>query len=229
MVPRIMASTPSTLPSLAAVTGSVRSLLVRFCSARSLSMALRSITLTLPSCTSLVIRRSAAAFPRLGALISTKGSFMPPWTAALSKSKTATRFFGLWPHPDTAARASIVDHTTTRIPEPLGHHYSVGSGGVNSWDVTPTIIVRILTGERLIEVPFDGERNITLSEKEKMLAGELYRSTGSELQAAMAEARQHLRRLNAIPNGGMGLVEQAVESHVSNTAKRGAPVGMAIL
>jgi len=41
---------------------------------------------------------------------------------------------------------------------------------------------------------------MTLSEKEKMLAGELYRSTGSELQAAMAEAQQHLRRLNAIPN-----------------------------
>ena len=57
-----------------------------------------------------------------------------------------------------------------------------------------------LPGERLIEVPFDGERNITLSEKEKMLAGELYRSTGSELQAAMAEVQQHLRRLNAIPN-----------------------------
>jgi len=35
-----------------------------------------------------------------------------------------------------------------------------------------------------------------------MLAGELYRSTGSELQAAIAEAQQHLRRLNAIPNGG---------------------------
>ena len=83
-----------------------------------------------------------------------------------------------------------------------------------------------LPGERLIEVPFDGERNMTLSEKDKMLAGELYRSTGSELQAAMAEARQHLRRLNA---RGMSLVEQAVESHVSNTAKRGAPVGMAIL
>jgi maltose O-acetyltransferase len=41
---------------------------------------------------------------------------------------------------------------------------------------------------------------MTLSEKEKMLAGELYRSTDCELQAAMAEAQQHLRRLNAIPN-----------------------------
>src|SRR5438309_9788992 len=226
MVPRIMASTPSTLPSLAAVTGSVRSLLVRFCSARSLSMALRSITLTLPSCTSLVIRRSAAAFPRLGALISTKGSFMPPWTAALSKSKTATRFFGLWPHPDTVPRASIVAHTTTRIPNLWAIIIVLAVEASTVGMLPQPSLFAFLPGERLIEVPFDGERNITLSEKEKMLAGELYRSTGSELQAAMAEARQHLRRLNA---RGMSLVEQAVESHVSNTAKRGATVGMAIL
>jgi len=40
---------------------------------------------------------------------------------------------------------------------------------------------------------------MTLSEKEKMLAGELYRcSTDPELQAALAQAQQHLRRLNAI-------------------------------
>ena len=92
--------------------------------------------------------------------------------------------------------------------------------------------------ERLIEVLFNRERNMTLSEKEKMLAGELHRSTGSELHAAMAEAQQHLRRLNAIPNEDFerrfvvlhtrSLVEQAVESHVSNTPKRGAPGGMAI-
>jgi len=41
---------------------------------------------------------------------------------------------------------------------------------------------------------------MTLSEKEKMLAGELYRSTDSKLQAAMAQAQQHLRQLNIIPN-----------------------------
>jgi maltose O-acetyltransferase len=41
---------------------------------------------------------------------------------------------------------------------------------------------------------------MTLSEKFKMLAGELYRSTDCELQAAMARAQQHLRRLNAMPN-----------------------------
>jgi hypothetical protein len=93
MVPRIMASTPSTLPSLAAVTGSVRSVLLRFCSARSLSMALRSITLTLPSWTSLAIRRLAAAFPRSGALVSTKGDLMPPWTA-LSTQRRLPAFFG---------------------------------------------------------------------------------------------------------------------------------------
>jgi maltose O-acetyltransferase len=39
-----------------------------------------------------------------------------------------------------------------------------------------------------------------LTEKEKMLSGELYRSIGPELQAAAARAQQHLRRLNATPN-----------------------------
>jgi maltose O-acetyltransferase len=38
------------------------------------------------------------------------------------------------------------------------------------------------------------------SEKEKMLAGELYRSTDLELQSAMARAQRLLRRLNGIPN-----------------------------
>jgi len=37
-------------------------------------------------------------------------------------------------------------------------------------------------------------------EKEKMLAGELYRSTDAELVAAMASAQRLLRELNAIPN-----------------------------
>ena len=41
---------------------------------------------------------------------------------------------------------------------------------------------------------------MTLSEKEKMLAGELYRSTDPELQAALAQAQRHLRRLNAMHN-----------------------------
>jgi maltose O-acetyltransferase len=41
---------------------------------------------------------------------------------------------------------------------------------------------------------------MTPSEKEKMLAGELYRSTDSELQIALAQAQQQLRQLNAIPN-----------------------------
>jgi maltose O-acetyltransferase len=50
---------------------------------------------------------------------------------------------------------------------------------------------------------------MTLSEKKKMLAGELYRSTDAELQAEMAEAQQHLRRLNAIPNED---VEQRFEA-----------------
>jgi maltose acetyltransferase-like protein len=37
---------------------------------------------------------------------------------------------------------------------------------------------------------------MALSEKEKMLVGELYRSTDAELQADMAEAQQRLRQLN---------------------------------
>jgi len=38
------------------------------------------------------------------------------------------------------------------------------------------------------------------SEKEKMIAGELYCSTDPELQSALAEAQRHLFRLNTIPN-----------------------------
>jgi maltose O-acetyltransferase len=38
------------------------------------------------------------------------------------------------------------------------------------------------------------------SEREKMLAGELYRATDHELQGALAVAQRHLRQLNAIAN-----------------------------
>jgi maltose O-acetyltransferase len=41
---------------------------------------------------------------------------------------------------------------------------------------------------------------MTPSERQKMLAGELYRSTEPELQIALAQAQQQLRELNAIPN-----------------------------
>jgi maltose O-acetyltransferase len=41
---------------------------------------------------------------------------------------------------------------------------------------------------------------MALSEKEKMLAGALYRSADLELQAMMAKAEQRLRQLNSIPN-----------------------------
>jgi maltose O-acetyltransferase len=44
-----------------------------------------------------------------------------------------------------------------------------------------------------------------LTEKEKMLAGELYRSIDPELQSAAARAQQHLRRLNTTPNEDVGL------------------------
>ncbi len=38
------------------------------------------------------------------------------------------------------------------------------------------------------------------SEREKMLAGELYRSTDAELRALLAAAQDMIRRVNAIPN-----------------------------
>jgi maltose O-acetyltransferase len=41
---------------------------------------------------------------------------------------------------------------------------------------------------------------MTRSEKEKMLASELYRSTDAELQGMAGKAQQHLCCLNAIPN-----------------------------
>jgi maltose O-acetyltransferase len=41
---------------------------------------------------------------------------------------------------------------------------------------------------------------MTPSEKEKMLAGELYRSTDAELQSLMADAQRQLRQLNGIAN-----------------------------
>ena len=80
--------------------------------------------------------------------------------------------------------------------------------------------------ERLVEVLFNRERNMTLSEKEKMLAGELYRSTGSELQAEMAEAQQHLRRLNAIPNEDFErrfVVLQALLGQIGNSTQIKSP------
>jgi maltose O-acetyltransferase len=48
-----------------------------------------------------------------------------------------------------------------------------------------------------------GDRGIlkmAYTEKEKMLAGELYRSTDPELQAALGRAQERLRRLNSVPN-----------------------------
>lgn len=80
--------------------------------------------------------------------------------------------------------------------------------------------------ERLIEVLFNRERNMTLSEKEKMLAGELYRSTGCELQAEMAEAQQYLRRLNAIPNEDFErrfVVLQALLGQIGNSTQIKSP------
>jgi maltose O-acetyltransferase len=51
-----------------------------------------------------------------------------------------------------------------------------------------------------------------LSEKEKMLAGELYCSSDPELQAAAAQAQQHLRRLNSTPNEDLGLRRMVLQA-----------------
>lgn len=51
-----------------------------------------------------------------------------------------------------------------------------------------------------------------LTEKEKMLAGELYRSIDPELQSAAAQAQQHLRRLNATPNEDLDLRRTVLQS-----------------
>ena len=51
-----------------------------------------------------------------------------------------------------------------------------------------------------------------LTEKEKMLAGELYRSIDPELQSAAAQAQQHLRRLNATPNEDLNLRRTVLQS-----------------
>lgn len=51
-----------------------------------------------------------------------------------------------------------------------------------------------------------------LSEKEKMLAGELYCSSDPELQAAAAQAQEHLRRLNSTPNEDLGLRRKVLQA-----------------
>lgn len=57
---------------------------------------------------------------------------------------------------------------------------------------------------------------MSLNEKEKMLAGELYRSTDQDLQASMAIAQQRLRCLNAIPNEDAEQRFSALESLFGN-------------
>lgn len=67
---------------------------------------------------------------------------------------------------------------------------------------------------------------MNLTEKEKMLAGELYRSTDPELQAALAQAQQQLRRLNAIPNEEMRQrfeVLQAMLGHIGSGTQIKSP------
>ena len=63
MEPTIIASTPRMRPILAAVDASARSLLEKFCSARILSSALRSITEYLPLCTSRCTSMSEMPLP----------------------------------------------------------------------------------------------------------------------------------------------------------------------
>ena len=51
-----------------------------------------------------------------------------------------------------------------------------------------------------------------LSEKEKMPAGELYRSIDPELQSAAAQAQRYLRRLNETPNEDLDLRRTVLQS-----------------
>jgi maltose O-acetyltransferase len=51
-----------------------------------------------------------------------------------------------------------------------------------------------------------------LTEKEKMLVGDLYRSTDPELQAAATEAQRHLRRLNSMPNEDVKLRRELLQT-----------------
>ncbi|PWT77987.1 MAG: maltose acetyltransferase [Acidobacteria bacterium] len=53
---------------------------------------------------------------------------------------------------------------------------------------------------------------MTPTEREKMLAGDLYRSTDPELQAAAAQAQILLRRLNATPNEDLGLRQAVLQA-----------------
>jgi maltose O-acetyltransferase len=65
-------------------------------------------------------------------------------------------------------------------------------------------LVRVLrdavSENRLLRYVKGRRRRMTCSEKQKMLAGELYRSTDPELQAIMANAQRQVRQLNALPN-----------------------------
>lgn len=58
-----------------------------------------------------------------------------------------------------------------------------------------------------------------LSEKEKMLAGKLYRSTDPELQTTAAQAQQHLRRLNEMPNENVELRRTVLERLLSTVGE----------
>ena len=72
----------------------------------------------------------------------------------------------------------------------------------------------------------DGETTMSLNEKEKMLAGELYRSTDRDLQAAMATTQQQLRRLNAIPNEDVDQRFSALKAllgHIGNDTQIKSP------
>lgn len=67
---------------------------------------------------------------------------------------------------------------------------------------------------------------MTPSEKEKMLAGELYHSTDPDLQAALATTQQRLRRLNTIPNEDTGQRFSALKTllgHVGNGTQIRSP------
>src|SRR5579872_4287530 len=112
MLPIITASTPRILPSFAAVLESTRSLFPKFCSPRTLSIALRSITEYLPSVTNFCTSMSEIPLP-ISWLVP-KIAETELCTVPYSKLSTATRFFCCAMQAGTKAQIKI--HTKKDLP-----------------------------------------------------------------------------------------------------------------
>src|SRR5260370_1136405 len=91
MLPITMASTPRMRPNFAAVFESARSLFEKFCSARTLSSALRSMTLYTPPFTNLSTSKSAIPLPTSWLVPKMDATLL--WTVPYSKFRIAMRCF----------------------------------------------------------------------------------------------------------------------------------------